>query len=255
MRSILIIALREFKGMFLSPLAWTLQAVLFAITAYMFSASVLNYQIKQMQFQAYGGAQKLSLTDWTVAPTFGNAAVLLLLIMPLVTMRLFAEEKRRGTWAAIACSPLSPMQIILGKYLGLIYFLGLTVALLAIPPMLLFLFGHPDLGQVLSGLLGLFLVASAFGAVGLAASSATENPMVAALLAFGLLLLLWIASWMGESGGGVVESTLAYLSLINHYENFLKGVVSSADLAYFLLLSAGGLLFARQRLLADQISG
>ena len=255
MRAACTIALRELRSLFLSPLAWTLLAVLFAITAYMFMAAVFNYQVKQVQFQSFGEIPKLSLTDWTIAPMLGNAAVLLLLIMPMLTMRLFAEEKRRGTWAAIASSPLSPMEIILGKYLGLLLFLAITVTLLAVPVGLLFLFGTPDLGQTLSGLGGLFLLASAFGAVGLAASSATDNPMVAALVAFGVLLLLWVASWVGESGGSGVSTVLSYLSLTNHYQNFLTGVVNSTDLVYFLLLAAVGLLFARQRLMAERING
>ncbi|MBF0161642.1 MAG: ABC transporter permease subunit [Magnetococcales bacterium] len=255
MRAVLTIASRELRSLFLSPLAWTLLAVLFAIAAYMFMAAVFNYQIKQVQFQAFGESGKFSLTDWTVAPMLGNAAVLLLLIMPMLTMRLFAEEKRRGTWAAIASSPLAPMEIILGKYMGLLLFLAITVSLLALPPLLLFFFGNPDPGQLLSGLLGLFLLAASFGAVGLAASSATDNPIVAALAAFGLLLLLWVASWMGEAGGSGVAVLLNYLSLTNHYQNFLTGVVSSTDLVYFLLLAAVGLLFARQRLMAERIRG
>ncbi|MBF0400539.1 MAG: ABC transporter permease subunit [Magnetococcales bacterium] len=255
MRAIRTIALRELRSMFLSPLAWTLLAVLFAITAYMFMAAVFNYQLKEMQFQSFGGASKLSLTDWTIAPMLGNAAVLLLLIMPMITMRLFAEEKRRGTWAAMASSPLAPMEIILGKYFGLLLFLAITIMLLGVPVFLLFLFGNPDLGQTLSGLLGLFLLSAAFGAVGLATSSATDNPIVAALASFGVLLLLWVVSWVGESGGSSMSVVLNYLSLTNHYQNFLTGVVSSTDLVYFLLLAATGLLFAQQRLMAERIRG
>lgn len=255
MRAILVIARREYRSMFLSPLAWTLMAVLFAIVGYMFTAAVLSYQKAQMQYQMFGGGDKLPLTDYTVSPMLGNAAVLLLLIMPLLTMRLIAEEKRRETWAALASSPLAPMEIILGKYVGLLWFLGTIVTLLAVPPLTLYGFGDPDGGQILAGLLGLFLVAAAFGAVGLAASSATENPMVAALGAFGVLLFLWIASWMGEAGGGVLEQSLAYLSLLDHYQNFLQGIVNSSDLFYFVLLSAAGLLFARQRLMAERIQG
>lgn len=255
MRAIFTIALREWRAMFLSPLAWTLLAVLSALLSYMFTAAIVNYQVKQMQYQSFGMMKDFSLTDWTIAPVFGNAAVLLLLILPLVTMRLVADEKRRNTWAALASSPLSPMHIILGKYFGLLLFLLVTVALVGLPAAVLFAFGSPDLGQVLSGLFGLFLVAAAFGAVGLAASAATENPIVAALLSFGVLLMLWIASWMGEGSGGGMSQVLTYISLLNHFDNFLKGVVTSEDLAYFLILISLGLLFARQRLVAERIQG
>lgn len=249
-RPILTIAWREWRTMFLSPLAWTLLAVLFALSAYMFVANIDQFTERQ-QFRAMGGSNRLSITDWVVAPMFGNAAVLLLLILPMLTMRLVAEEKRRLTWPVLASSPLNPMQIILGKYLGLLMFLLNTVILLAVPPLALSFFATMDYGQVVSGLLGLFLVAATFGAIGLAASSATDNPIVAAISTFGVLLLLWIAAWMGQSNGGPVEQTLNYLSLIGHYESFLKGVVSSDDLVYFILLSAFGLLFARQRLAAE----
>ncbi|MBF0190738.1 MAG: ABC transporter permease subunit [Magnetococcales bacterium] len=255
MRAIVTIALRELRGMFYSPLAWTLLAVLFAICAYMFNAGVLSYQIQMLEYQTYGMRGGLPLTERTIAPMLGNAAVLLLLLMPLLSMRLIAEEKRQGTWPALACSPISPTGIILGKYLGLLLFLGIAVGLLALPPLTLYAYGNPDTGQFLAGLLGLFLTAAAFGAVGLAASSATEHPNVAAVVSFGVLLMLWILSWMGNASGGTVDKMLAYFSLMNHYQNFLSGVISSADLSYFLLLSAAGLLFARQRLMADRVQG
>ncbi|MBF0128012.1 MAG: ABC transporter permease subunit [Magnetococcales bacterium] len=255
MRAIITIAVREVRGMFHSPLAWTLLAVLFAICAYMFNAGLLNYQIQMMEYQAYGMRGALPLTERTIAPMLGNAAVLLLLLTPLLSMRLIAEEKRQGTWPALACSPLSPMMIILGKYLGLLIFLAITVALLALIPLTLLPYGNPDTGQFLTGVLGLFLTAAAFGAVGLAASSATDNPNVAAVTSFGVLLMLWIASWMGNASGGVLDKVLAYFSLMNHYQNFLMGLISSADLLYFILLSSVGLLFARQRLMAERIQG
>lgn len=255
MRSILTIALREWRSMFLSPLAWVLLAVLFGICAYMFNAALLQYQVKVMQFRMMGGPQEMSLTDWTVAPVLGNAAIILLLLIPLITMRLVADEKRRDTWPALASSPLSLVQILMGKYLGLLLFLLVAVGLLALMPLTLIPFGKPDWGQVLSALLGLFLLSAAFGSVGLAASSATDNPIVAAVATFGVLLLLWIAAWMGENTGGVLDQTVGYLSLIKHYQNFLQGSVSSADLVYFLLLSAAALTFARQRLAAERIQG
>lgn len=255
MKAILTIALREWRTMFLSPLAWSLLAVLFAIAGWMFNAALANYQYKQMQFQAFGSGASLPVTDMTVMPVLGNAAVLMLLILPLVTMRLIADEKRRETWAALASSPLMPMQIVLGKYLGLLLFLLVLVGLMALLPLALYPLASPDTGQILSGLLGLFLVGAAFGAVGLATSSATDNPIVAAISAFGILLGLWISTWMGESTGEGLSQLLAYLSLMDHFSKFLQGVVSSTDLAYFLILIAASLLFARQRLLAERISG
>ncbi|MBF0152157.1 MAG: ABC transporter permease subunit [Magnetococcales bacterium] len=257
MKAIWTIALREWRSMFLSPLAWTLLAVLFAICAYMFGSLVQQYLLRQLQYQAYGQGMGggLPLSEWTIVPLLGNTAVLLLLIIPLISMRLIADEKRRGTWPALAASPLSPMQIVLGKYLGLLLFLGVTVLLIGLLPASLFLYGHPDPGQLLSGMLGLFLMAATFGAVGVAASSATDNPVVAAVLTFGVLLLLWIAGWLGDSGAEGTGRLLGYASLIDHYEKFLQGIVSTADLSYFIIVSVAGLVFARQRLLAQRVEG
>ncbi|MBF0124418.1 MAG: ABC transporter permease subunit [Magnetococcales bacterium] len=255
LRPIVTIALREWRSMFLSPLAWTLIGVLFAIVSYMFVGAISRYHEQQFAYGSFGGgASQLPLTDMVVAPMFGNVAVLLLLVLPLITMRLLADEKRHGSWPALASSPITAGQIVLGKYGGLLLFLMMSVGLLSLPAWLLFGFGHPDGGQILSGLIGLLLVSATFGAIGLAASSATDNPMVAAITTFGMLLLLWIASWTGEAAGDRIEKILSYLSLINHYENFLKGVISSADLSYFLLCSAAGLLYARQRLVTERIS-
>ncbi|MBF0589752.1 MAG: ABC transporter permease subunit [Magnetococcales bacterium] len=255
MRAIMVLALREWRGAFLSPLAWTLLAVLFGLNAFMFNAALGQYVAQQMQFQMYGANQDLPLTDWVVAPVLGNSAVILLLLVPLVSMRLIADEKRRETWPALASSPLTAMQIVWGKYIGLLLFLLAAVLLLAIPPLTLYPFGSPDTGQMITGLAGLFLLSASFGAVGLATSSATDNPIVAAISSFGILLLLWIISWMGETSGSALDQTLAYLSMMSHYEKFLHGVVNSEDLIYFLILTAFGLLFTRQRLLHERIHG
>ncbi|MEO5365405.1 MAG: ABC transporter permease [Magnetococcus sp. WYHC-3] len=253
MNAILRLARREVQALFLSPLAWTLLAVLFALCAYMFGAAVELYLARQMQFRAMGGGD-LPLTAMTVAPLYGNAAVLMLLILPLFTMRLIAEEKRRDTWPALLSSPLSSTQIILGKYLGLLAFLAATLALLGLLPLTLTAFGNPDMGMVLGGLLGLFLLCAAFGAVGLATSSIGDNPIVSALLGFGALLALWILAWAGQMGDAP-DSLLEQLSLMTHFEPFLRGLVRSGDLYYFLALSTLGLLFARHRLEADRIRG
>ncbi|MBF0135102.1 MAG: ABC transporter permease [Magnetococcus sp. DMHC-1] len=258
MKAIWTIAVREWRAMFLSPLAWTLLAVLFAICAYMFGTLVQQYLLRQLQFQAYGqgmGGGGLPLAEFTVTPLLGNASVLLLLIIPLISMRLIADEKRRGTWPALATSPLSPMQIVLGKYLGLLLFLGVTVLLIGLLPATLFIYGHPDPGQFFAAMLGLFMVTATFGAIGVGASSATDNPVVAAVLTFGALLFLWIVGWLSDPGAGGTISILGYASLIDHYEKFLQGIVSTADLAYFVIVSIAGLTFARQRLMAQRVEG
>ena len=247
------IALREWRALFISPLAWSLLAAIFCITGYMLNSGLDYYTTMQWRSQMMN-AGVFSLTD-VVSQVLGNGAVLLLLLTPLLTMRLIADEKRQETWPALASSPASLTQIVLGKYLGLILFLLVLVAVLGLQPALLSLYGELDVGQTLSALLGLFLVAAAFGSIGLAASSATENPIVAAIITFGVLLMLWIAAWWGEGSGGGFEQVMGYISLFSHYEKFLQGVVSSADLVYFLILSTLGPLLAVRKLNGERFNG
>ncbi|MBF0283038.1 MAG: ABC transporter permease [Magnetococcales bacterium] len=257
MNAIGTIAFREWRTLFLSPLAWVLLAAMGGINAYVHQVLLNEFLENSMRMGMFGGAgvPPLSISADIIAPALGNSAVILLMLVPLMAMRLIADEKRRESWPALASSPVTPMQIILGKYFGLMLFLLVVIGMVALPPLTLFLFGKPDVGRVAAAFLGLILMTSAFGAVGLAASSMTKNPFVAAVAGFGALLMLWIAAWMGDPSGGLLERAVSYISFVTHFENFLKGVISTGDLAYYLFITALALLFARQRLMAERLSG
>ncbi|OSM05039.1 putative ABC transporter permease [Magnetofaba australis IT-1] len=239
--------------MFLSPLAWSLLAVLFFIISFMFLSMMQSYQDAVMLYAQMG--QQLSVTEVVIRSLYANTAILLLLILPLVTMRLIADEKRRDTWPALAASPLSPTQIVLGKYLGLLLFLAAAITLIGLLPWTLSLYANPDVGVILSCMLGVFLVASAFGALGLAVSAATENPIVAAVVTFGLLLFLWIVGWMSSAVGDTAGEAIKFLALSDHYQNMLRGMVRLSDLVYFLLVVGFGLFVARHFLVSERIRG
>ncbi len=241
---ILAIAGRELRSLFLSPLAWTLLAVVQFVLAWMFSAQVDFFLQIQARLAGMPGAP--GVTEVVVAPLFGNAAFVLLLIVPLVTMRLVSDELRNRTLSLLFSAPVSMTEIVLGKYLGVLGFLTLMLALIALMPLSLLLAGSIDPGLLASGLLGLFLLLASFAAVGLFMSTLTAQPTIAAVAGFGALLLLWIIDWGAGAGGE--DNVLTHLSMLRHYEPLLRGAFSSADVAYYLLLTAAFLGLSIRRL-------
>lgn len=247
---ILHIATRELKGLFLSPMAWSILAVVEFILAYLFLAQIDTYM--QYAPQLAGMEAAPGVTDVVIAPLFGNAAVILLLVAPLITMRVLSEEKRNRTLTLLMSAPVSMTEIVLGKYLGVLGFFAVLLGLLALMALSLFAGTHVDVGVLLSGLLGLGLLVSAFAAAGLYMSSLTEQPTIAAVSSFGLLLLLWIINWSGGSGEQV-SGVLSYLSLVQHYESLLRGLFNSSDIAYYLLFILTFLVLCIQRLDANRL--
>jgi ABC-2 type transport system permease protein len=246
---ITVIARRELYSLFGSPLAWAVLAVVQVILAFIFLSRIELFVQFQPRLMGVPGAP--GLTDLVVAPLFGNCAITLLLVAPLLTMRAIAEERHNGTLKLLFAAPLSMTEIALGKYLGLYAFFLIMLALVALMPLALLLGGGLDFGQLGAGFLGLSLLIAAFVAIGLFLSALTDHPTVAGVSTFGTLLLLWIIDWAGESGeaGGV----LSYLSLMSHYEPLLKGVFDSADLVYYGLLTALFLTLTVWRLDADRL--
>ena len=231
-----VIARREAGAMFLSPLAWVILGVIQIILGYMFLANLDNFFLLQPQLAQL--ANTPGVTDIVITPLMQVAAIILLMVMPLVTMRSIAEEKRNATLSLLVSAPLSMTEIVLGKYLGLLLFIIALVSMLMLMPLSLFLGTSPDLGKLASIYLGLLLLLGAFAAIGLYLSSLTRNQTIAAVSTFGVLLMLWIIDWIGESVGDG-QSILSYLSLLEHHQSMLEGVFDSSDIAYYLLLIAG----------------
>lgn len=248
---IFTIAGRELKNLFVSPLAWAILAVVQAILALLFLGRVELVQIYQPQLMAMENAP--GITEIIVPDLLSSAAIVLLLVVPLLTMRLVAEERRNRTLALLFSAPISMTEIVLGKYLGVLLFLLILVALIALMPLSLLVGGGLDLGLLASGLLGLVLVVSGFAAVGLFMSTLTNHPTVAAIAAFGALLLFWILDATGQ--GDARANLLAYLSLFNHYQPFLRGVFDSTDAAYHVLLIATFIVLSIRRLDAARLGG
>ena len=240
----LVVAGRELRSLFLSPLAWSILAVVQFILAYMFLSHVDTFLVYQPQLAVSEGAP--GLTE-VVGAQLGNAGVVLLLVTPLLTMRLVSEELRNQTLSLLFSAPLSMTEIILGKYLGIIGFYLTVVVLVGIMPLTLLIGGSLDLGMLAAGLLGLTLLLASFAALGLFMSTLTAQPTVAAISTFGVTLLLWVIDWAGDSGRAA-SGLFAYLSLPRHYEPMLRGAFDSADLAYFPLFIVTFLVLSIRRL-------
>ena len=248
---IFTIAGRELRSLFLSPLAWTMLAVVLGILAYFFLV-YLDYYV-QIQPKLMNMAGAPGLTDMVVAPLYGTAATVLLLIVPMLTMRLISEERRNQSLSLLLSAPISMTEIIIGKYLGALGFLCVLLLLLTLMPLSLLLGGNLDLGMMLASLLGLLLLLSSFTALGLFMSTLTNQPTIAAVSSFGILILLWVLDL--ASSGGEKSVLFGYLSLMRHYQAMMQGVFSTADLAYYLLFSALFLILSIRRLDAQRLQG
>jgi len=223
-----VIARREFIVMFLAPLAWILLAVIQVILGWLFFTNLDSFALWQPQL----------MHDIVVTPLMQVAAIILLMVMPLLTMRSFAEEKRNRSLTLLISAPISMTEIVLGKFLGLMLFVLVLVSMLMLMPLSLYLGTTPDGGKLLSIYLGMLLLAGSFCAIGLYLSSLTKNQTIAAVGSFGVLLMLWLVGRFSSSGEGL-QSLLAYLSLVQHHQSMLEGVFDTSDIAYYLLIIIG----------------
>lgn len=240
-----VIARREVGAMFLAPMAWIILAVMQTILGYMFLANLDNFFLLQPQLMQL--ANTPGVTDIVITPLMQVAAIILLMVMPLMTMRSLAEEKRNRTLSLLISAPIGMSEIVLGKFLGLVLFIVILVSMLMLMPLSLYLGTSPDGGKLLSIYLGMLLLLSSFAAIGLYLSSLTENQTIAAISTFGVLLMLWIIDWLGSSVGNG-QSVLAYLSILKHHQATLEGVFKSSDIAYYLLLITGFLVLTIRQL-------
>lgn len=253
MNGILAIASMEFRRMFVSPLAWSLLAVVQFIMAWIFLLGLSEY-LTQIQPQAAGMEDPPGISDLVVSALYLWAGIIQLAVMPLLTMRLFAEERMAQTLPLLTSSPVSTGQIVLGKYLGLLLFVLLMVGLLTLMPLSLSFGTGLDWGRLAAAVVGLVLLLASFAAAGLFLSSLTRQPVIAAVTTFGLLLFLVVLYISGNSQGAGSE-LFVYLSHFGHFLSFLEGVFDSSDVVYYVLFIAGFLLLTARKLDNDRLQG
>lgn len=242
MSAALLVAKKELMILFRSPLAYVFTACFLFIAGYFFYSGAMFYEKLSMQMLQMKAEEAMSL-EMVVTPYVSNGAVILLFLLPLLTMRSFAEEKRAGSFETLLSFPLTEFDIALGKLLAMAVFIGFMLALSAVSPLLLFAVQPPPIGTTLVAYLGLFLMALAFSAIGLFCSSLTESQIIAAASSFAGLLILWVLNWIKDFVRGDLAEIVTRLSLLSRFEAFMKGVIDAADVLYFLTLTAAFLFF------------
>src|SRR5207249_4871364 len=225
---------KEMRLYFTSPIAWVILTIFLFIAGYFFYSIFAFFTLASMQSAMNPAmARDLNVTDSVLRPLFSNISVILLLLMPLVTMRLFAEERRSGTIELLLTYPVRDGAVLAGKYLAAFALYAIMIALTLLYPGIVVYFARLEWGPVLTGYLGLLLMGGMFIAVGVCASSLTENQIVAAITTFGVLLLLWVLGWSADYAGGTAGRVLQHLSLLEHNDSFAKGVLDTKDIIYY----------------------
>jgi ABC-2 type transport system permease protein len=235
MRNIGFIAKKEIKTYFASPIAYVVIFVFLVLVGFFFYSALwwFNSQSIQMAQNPYY-YQQININQMVYSPLFHNMSIILLLMLPLLTMRLFSEEKKIGTDELLFTSPIQVGQIILGKYFAALLVLAAMLGLTGLLSIFPFLWGNPEIVQILNGYLGLFLMGAAFIAAGIFFSSLTENQIVSAILTFGALLLFWILNWASYSATGMWKDVLNYLSIFQHFDGMTSGILDTTDVVYYL---------------------
>lgn len=223
------LAVKEIRLMFLSMQAWVLMAFFLLILTWFFLSRLDAYL--ELQPQLLQVAHLPGVTEIIITPVFAIAAVVFLMLTPILTMRLVAEERRNHTLVLLKSSPISMAEIVLGKYLGIMFFICVLISLLVLLSCALLAGGNIDYGLLLSNILGLLLLTASFIALGLYFSCLAGQPVVAAIGTLGFLLLFWIFDWVADS----VQGWMAYLSLLKHFEQFNYGLIDSLSIVYFTL--------------------
>lgn len=250
-RNVAAIVQKEWRHYFGSPIAWvalfvwTLLFGIFFYFAFAFFAQRSGMSAAQMEM---GGGPAMSLNEWVIAPVLHNMAVVALFIAPMLTMRLFAEEKRQGTMELLATAPITDLQIVLGKFLAAagLYALMILAGLVNILVLWHYATVNPEWKPVATGAVALLLFGCCFLAMGLFVSTLTRNQIVAGILSFCLFLGMWTLGWADDPMAGPVAKAVAYLGVTTHLEDLMKGVLSLKDLVFYLSLIVFGLFLAHQ---------
>lgn len=241
MGNVLAIAQKELRSYFASPIAYVIIGAFAFLFGY-FYVAILGFFLRQsMQMVQMGGPPTANMNEMLIRPLMQNVTVLILFVLPMITMRTYSEEKRSGTMELLLTAPLTDVQIVLGKFLGAmaLYIVMLSVTIIHIA--ILFIYGSPEWKPIATSYLGLLLLGGSFISLGLFISSLTKNQIVAVMITFAVFLFLWIITWIGSLSGSTASAIASYLSIVDHGEDFWKGVIDTTHLVYYLSFIAFGL--------------
>ena len=247
MNNILAIAHKELKSYFSTPIAYVVIGMFALLFGYFFYAMLVIFNQQSAQFGgAEGGA--VDINQQLIRPLFLNASVILLFVLPLITMRTYSEEKRSGTIELLLTSPVTDLEIIIGKFLGAMALYAAMLAVTVIHMLLLFSYANPkpEWTVPVIGYVGLLLMGGCFISVGLLISSLTKNQIVSGMVTFAVFLLLWVINWIASFTGPTTQTVLNYLSITDHFDDFTRGILDTKHLIYyFSVMSFGLFLTAR----------
>src|SRR6202044_1277539 len=234
MRNTLIIWRKELHSYFTSPIAYLLLTMFALIFGFFFWNSLGYFVLMGMESQMRGQMMPMNLNEMVIRPLLSNVGVIGLFFIPMITMRLFAEEKRSGTIELLATSPIRDIEVIIGKWLSALILYGVLLLFSAINFAFLFRYGNPDWKPLAIGYLGLLLQAGGLLAIGTFISSLTKNQIIAGAATFGVCLLLWVLEWVSGYETATWAKVLAYCSVITHFDSFSKGVLDTKDAVFYL---------------------
>jgi ABC-2 type transport system permease protein len=253
MRNIIAIADKELRSYFASPIAYIIIGFFllpFGVFFYLYLTAFVRASMQQAQF---GGA--MNINQQVIRYVLQNASVIILFIMPMITMRTYSEEKRSGTIELLLTSPLTDIEIILGKFFGA---LGLYIAMLACTLLyigILFVYGNPEWRPLFAAYLGLLLMGGAFVSIGLLISSTTNNQIVAGVVTFIVFLLFWIIGWFADTAGPTIGPLTSWLSITEHFDDFSKGIIDTKHVLYYLSLITFGLFLTQKSVDSERWRG
>ena len=254
MRNVLAMDGKELRGYFTSPIAYIVIGAFALLFGYFFYAGVAFFNRQSMQM-AMGMGGNMNINQMLITPVFINATVMMLFLLPAITMRTYAEEKRSGTIELLLTSPITDTEIILGKFLGA---MGLYASMLAVTLIhvgLLFWFGNPEWKPIASAYLGLLLMGGCFISVGLLISSLTKNQIVAGVVTFAVFLMLWVINWIGVFVGPTAQAILSHLSITDHFDDFSRGVIDTKHLVYYVSFISLGLFLTAKSVDSERWRG
>jgi len=243
MRNAWIICRKELGSYFVSPVAYILLTMFGVIFGVFFWLMVNQFVTIGMEMQMRGQSYPMNINEEIIRPLLSNLAVIGLFFIPMITMRLFAEEKRSGTIELLVTSPIHDLEIILGKWLAAVLLYCCLLLFTALDFIFLFRYGNPDWKPLAIGYLGLLLQAGALLAIGTFISTLTKNQIIAGAMTFAVSLLLWIIGWVGGINNATWARVLSYMSVVTHNESFAKGVLSLKDAIFYLTVIFIGLFF------------
>jgi ABC-2 type transport system permease protein len=254
MSNVLAIAQKELKSYFASPIAYIVIGFFALVFGWFYYVSV-NFFLQASLQMGMPGAGQVNINTMAIRPLLQNVSVVALFVLPLITMRTYAEEKRSGTIELLLTSPLTDTQIVLGKFFGAVALYAVMLAVTLIHIGVLFIYGNPEWKPIATGYLGLLLMGAAFLSIGLLISSLTRNQIVAGMATFAVLLLLWTVNWMSESASPTMQKVLSALSITERFDDFSKGVLSVSHLVYYVSFITFGLFLTAKSVDSERWRG